>query len=269
MEITVIIPTYKPQDYLWECLQSLYRQTLPKDSYEVLIVLNGCDAPYRESIEKYLSTDVAGMNTRLIQTDAPGVSNARNIALNHSSGKYITFIDDDDFVSPEYLQELHSKASDSTIVIARPFIFNDGCLKQLPYRSTFLFESLSHKGKQSLLKARKLMHITCIKLFPREMIGDRRYDKSFSVGEDTLMMFLLSDKIKFVDFTSDKAMYYRRVREGGAVGRFNSSGKWTRAKNSFRLIGRYTTIYLSAPFRYSFIFYATRVWGALHSIVKI
>lgn len=269
MKISVIIPTYKPQDYLWECLDSLAAQTFPKEEFEVLVILNGCCQPYRDQIEKYISSADPSLNIKLIHTDKGGVSNARNIGLDNSSGEFITFIDDDDFVSPEYLQELYSKAAGDTVVIARPFIFNDGCMDSIPYRSTILFESLSPAGKQSLFKTRKLMHITCIKLIPREIIGNRRYDTSFSVGEDTLMMFLLSDRIKHADFTSDKAVYYRRVREGGAVGRFNSSGSWKRAKNSFRLIGKYTAIYLSAPFRYSFVFYATRIWGALHSIVKI
>ena len=46
MDISVIIPTYRPQAYLWECLDSLNRQTLSKSSFEVVLVLNGEQAPY-------------------------------------------------------------------------------------------------------------------------------------------------------------------------------------------------------------------------------
>ena len=52
MEISVIIPTFRPQDYLWECLDSLFSQTLPKDQYEVIVILNGEREPYHEMIQK-------------------------------------------------------------------------------------------------------------------------------------------------------------------------------------------------------------------------
>ena len=269
MKISVIIPTYKPQEYLWECLDSLAAQTFPKEEFEVLVILNGCNQPYKKQIEKYLSSIDQSLNIKLIHTDKGGVSNARNIGLDLSQGEYIAFIDDDDFVSATYLESLHKKIHENTVVLARPHIFNDGDLTPLPYRSVNLFRQLSKDGRQSLIKARKLMHITHTKLIPSDVIGERRYDPSFSVGEDTLMMFLLSDRIKSVDFASDDAVYYRRVRSGGAVDKFRSSKICQRAKNSFRLILKYTSIYFSAPLRYSFFFYLTRVWGALHSIVKI
>ena len=269
MKISVIIPTYKPQEYLWECLDSLAAQTFPKEEFEVLVILNGCCQPYKQQIEKYLSSVDPSLNIKLIHTDKGGVSNARNIGLDLSQGEYIAFIDDDDFVSATYLESLHKKIHENTVVLARPHIFNDGDLTPLPYRSVNLFRQLSKDGRQSLIKARKLMHITHTKLIPSDVIGERRYDPSFSVGEDTLMMFLLSDRIKSVDFASDDAVYYRRVRSGGAVDKFRSSKICQRAKNSFRLILKYTSIYFSAPLRYSFFFYLTRVWGALHSIVKI
>lgn len=40
-KISVIIPTYLPKDYLWECMDSLENQTLSKDEFEVILVLNG------------------------------------------------------------------------------------------------------------------------------------------------------------------------------------------------------------------------------------
>lgn len=269
MEITVIIPTYKPQEYLWECLDSLAAQTFPKDEYEVMIVLNGCDQPYRDRIERYMSNTGAELNIKLLQSHDSGVSKARNMALDLAQGKYLCFIDDDDYVSPSYLEELHAKASEDTIVLAYPRAFNDGETAMLPYRSADIFRSISGHGKVSLTKARNLLHITCMKLIPRQIIGNRRYDSRFSVGEDTLMMFTISDRIRFVDFTSENAVYYRRFRKGGALSTYNASGFGTRLKNSLRLALRYTGIYFSGMRRYSFFFYLTRVWGALHSIVRI
>lgn len=102
MKISVIIPTYKPQSYLWECLDSLRNQTFPKSDFEIFLILNGCKDPYQSQIENYLLIHEI-CNLRLIQTDQLGVSNARNIGLDCANGDYITFIDDDDYVSPYYL----------------------------------------------------------------------------------------------------------------------------------------------------------------------
>lgn len=267
MEITVIIPTYKPQDYIFECLDSLAAQTFPSEKYEVIIILNGCNEPYYSQIKEYLSTKTA-LNARLVQTDTPGVSNARNIALDMAKGKYIAFIDDDDHVSPQYLEELYSKSTEDTVTLCRPSAFIDGDPSPVAYRPAEIYSSLIQKGRQSLVSARNLLHITCMKLIPRDIIDGRRFDPSFSAGEDTLMMFLISDKIKHIEFASEEAVYYRRIRKGSALSRYQESSAAERIRNRFSLIGRYTRIFFSGIGRYSFIFYLTRVWGALHSIFR-
>ena len=78
MKITVIVPTYKPQAYLWECLDSIYNQTLQKSDYELVLVLNGCNEPYKTQILEWLSKH-KDMKVQFFQTDMGGVSNARNI----------------------------------------------------------------------------------------------------------------------------------------------------------------------------------------------
>ena len=110
MKISVIVPTYKPKAYLWECLNSIYNQTFPKTDYEVLLVLNGCNEPYNTQIKEWLSKH-SDLQVQYFQIDEGGVSNARNIALNNLTGEYVTFIDDDDLISPKYLKELFENAT--------------------------------------------------------------------------------------------------------------------------------------------------------------
>ena len=102
MKISVIIPTYKPGAYIWECLDSLRNQTLPKEDFELILVLNGCKDPYYSQIQEYIDKNLIGNNVNFIQTDTGGVSNARNIALDVAKGEYITFIDDDDYISASF-----------------------------------------------------------------------------------------------------------------------------------------------------------------------
>ena len=96
MKISVIIPTYKPQDYIWECLDSLIKQTFSCDDFEIILVLNGCNNPWQENIEKYVEKNMRGMNVQFFISEMAGVSNARNLGLDNAKGEYVTFIDDDD-----------------------------------------------------------------------------------------------------------------------------------------------------------------------------
>ena len=265
MKISVIIPTYKPQDYLWECLDSLAAQTFPKKEFEVLVILNGCCQPYRDQIEKYISSADPSLNIKLIHTDKGGVSNARNIGLDLAQGEFIAFIDDDDKVSPEYLQELHERADETTVVISNTYDFKDDCPDSLvSVRPTELHGILSAKGRSTLIDSRRFFFTVWMKLIPAAVIGDRRFDTSFKMGEDSIFMFRISDRIRNTDFTSSKAIYYRRLRCGSAMDIRNKTSWIKNMWNDIRMIAAYTRIYLLGLRRYSIRFYITRVRGAIH-----
>lgn len=140
MKISVIVPTYRPKGYLWECLDSVYNQTFAKSDYELVLVLNGCDEPFYSQIKDWLGKH-CDLQVQFFQTDEGGVSNARNIALDNAKGEYITFIDDDDLISPSYLQELYDNATPDTVSLCYPYAFNDGEIeKQLPYGNTEAYD---------------------------------------------------------------------------------------------------------------------------------
>ena len=267
MKISVIVPTYKPQAYLWECLDSIYNQTFPKADYELVLVLNGCCEPYNAQIKEWLAKH-ENLQVQYIQTDEGGVSNARNIALDKASGEYVTFIDDDDFVSEFFLKELYEKASPNTISLCYPYAFKDGTPNiQLPYRVTSAYEYCVLHGCHSVTsRGRKFFSGPCMKLIPMSFIQGRRFDVRFKNGEDTLFIFLISDKFKKISFTSNKAIYYRRVRENSAI--TISRSKWMRMSNSLKIIWTMSSIYFLHPFSYNFLFFFTRVLGNIHSIFK-
>lgn len=264
MDISVIIPTYRPKDYLWECLDSLAVQTLPKEKFEVIIVLNGCKDPYYMQISDYAIQHADNLNIRLIHTRENGVSNARNIGLDNAEGRFIAFIDDDDYISPTYLEEMSAKAADETIVACDTYYFKDGCTERQYSRMSEVFHNLSPEGKTDYINARRLFFCACMKLIPAKSIADRRFDTSMTVGEDGLFMFSISDKYTFVDFTSDKAVYYRRLRKDSVFLSHSASSRMTILRNDLKMIWKYTALYFSGIFRYSFFFYLTRIRGSIH-----
>lgn len=266
MKISVIIPTYKPKEYIWECLESLARQTFSREDFEVILVLNGCTDPWKQEIEKYIAAELVDVNVNFIHTEQGGVSNARNIALDNARGEYITFIDDDDFVSPCYLQELYDNVNSSTVSLCYPYAFNDGEKDiQLSYTITDAYNHCVRNNKMTLsTKARKFFSGPCMKLIPKSFIQDRRFDVRFKNGEDSIFMFLISDKIKRVSFTSMEAVYYRRYRENSAIA---AKRKFLyNIQNELLKIFEYSRIFFSNTGKYSAEFYLSRVLAAIKSI---
>ncbi len=265
--ISVIIPTYRPQAYLWECLQSLSAQTLVADQYEVIIVLNGCNEPYYTQIQQFIAEHMSAQRVRLIQTDAAGVSNARNIGLDSAQGDYIAFIDDDDYVSATYLEEMQSLTTGDNIVICYPYAFNDGeAQQQLPYRITDAYNQCAGKNNISLNSmARKFFSGPCMKLIPATCIGNKRFDVRFKNGEDSLFMFLISNRIRTISITTQNAIYYRRYRNNSA--NFSTNIK-QRFYNALRLTSEYTKIYFTHIQEYNFLFFFTRILGSIRSIIN-
>lgn len=263
-KISVVVPTYKPGGYLWECLNSLGSQTLSKDRFEIILVLNGCCEPYKTQINNYLSSNFKGLDITFIQVDESGVSNARNIGLDAIKGEYVVFIDDDDFVSESYLEELLNKATPEIVSLCYPLSFMDGTKTYAKY-----YISNDYREDQKKIhynKAKKYFSGPVYKMIHRDIIGDRRFNKKLENGEDSLFMFLISDRMKLISFTSRNAVYYRRIRIGSATK--NNRNFIEMLKNTLRLILLYSAIYWRRPFDYNFKFYLTRLMATIHVFFK-
>lgn len=266
MKISVIIPTYRPQGYLWECLDSIVQQTFPKECFEVILVLNGCTEPYKSEIEKYIAEKMQGMNVNFIHTEIGGVSNARNLALDVAVGEYITFIDDDDYISNCTLSELYEVANGGFVSICNTTAFWDGTKEELKnYIIKTDFEKCSKNDYVSIIDARRFFAGPVRKLIRRDIIGSRRFDKRFKNGEDSIFMFLISDKIRLVSCTSSQAVYYRRLRNSSVNMLQRSFLK--RLKNSISMIIEYTKIYLSNRKSYNLELYCYNILGAVKTAI--
>lgn len=267
MKISVIIPTYKPKAYIYECLDSLVNQTLSKDLWEVLLILNGCNEPYYSNILNRYSRSLH--NLRLLQTNTPGVSNARNIGISESKGEYVTFIDDDDYVSAEYLENLISKANNQTLVLSNTVSFLDRSNKyNYSYSLAKVYSNLSKKDAISLIDARSLLNGPCMKILSKDIIKEIYFNPKLSNGEDSVFMFEISKNIKRLVLAPESAIYYRRFREQSATTR--KKNFFERLNNTLKLLYAYSEIYVKAPLHYSLRFYILRLLATFkgHLITK-
>ena len=266
MLISVIIPTYKPQSYIWDCLNSLKNQSFDKSKFEIVIILNGCKEPYESLIQSFINDNLKGHNVIFLQVDEGGVSNARNLALDIVTGEYITFLDDDDFLSPSFLQEMYNKADIETVALSNTLTVRESDRKiwDCSYLVSDTFKRKCHGGRQLFYKARKYFSGPVMKLIHKDIIGNRRFNPKFSVGEDSQFMFLISDRIKYVDFTSENAIYYRRLRDGSAVTSLSYKQKLI---NVTKMIPSYSTVFIKGFPHYNVYFFITRILGSLHSLI--
>lgn len=265
--ISVIIPSYKPGDYIWDCLNSIYNQTLDKSLFEVILVLNGCNEPWRSSIERW-AKEHSDLDLNLIQTDEGGVSNARNIGLDNAKGEYITFVDDDDYVSPKYLEAMYKETDGKSVILTDSFAFNDNCPAQIietyaPHQSYLKF---GNTNNCSLFHARAIFNGPCMKLLKRSFINEERFDTSLFIGEDSMFMFAISKNIKHIKFASKESLYYRRYRNNSAITKERT--RWFWAKNCIKM--QYITFryWIKSPFKYNLKFTISRLLAPLKAVLK-
>ena len=101
--ISLIVPVYKVENYLDRCLESLVNQTYR--DLEILLVDDGSPDSSGEIAEVWQKKD---SRIRVFHKENGGQSSARNLGLRQARGKYIGFVDADDFVEPQFAQTLYS-----------------------------------------------------------------------------------------------------------------------------------------------------------------
>lgn len=262
MNISIIIPTYKPGSYLKDCLESINDQTMDKKCFEVIIVLNGVIKPYIEYI--YSLTKMYDFNSVVIPTETPGVSNARNLGLSRTQGEYVCFIDDDDKISPSYLENLYSKATPNNIVASNVKAFyNNSNKTENDYIASAYKKLINKNSPLSVFKGRKFMSSSCCKIISRRIIQDVRFDTNLKIGEDSVFMAKISKNVKSIVLSDSSAIYYRRLRAGSA----------SRVKQPIlkkcnivcKLLKKYTKMLTPS---YNIPFIATRIVAALLKLAR-
>ena len=117
--ISVIVPVYNVETYLEECLDSIQNQTYT--DFEVLLVNDGSTDGSQAICERYCQAD---KRFRLINQSNQGQSVARNTGVAASRGEFIVFVDSDDVIKVNYLEELMKYMSDEVDIVESKFTVN-------------------------------------------------------------------------------------------------------------------------------------------------
>lgn len=104
-KITVVVPVYNAEQYLRACLDSIVQQSY--HNLEIILINDGSTDQSGEICDEYAALDT---RVKVIHQANCGLGMTRNKAIKLARGEYLTFIDNDDLVLPEYIETLYSNA---------------------------------------------------------------------------------------------------------------------------------------------------------------
>lgn len=106
LKVSVVIPVYNVEDYVEKCLDSVVNQTL--DDIEIIVVNDGSTDSSKEKINKYL--EKYPNKIKYLEKENGGLSSARNFGMPHATGKYIAFLDSDDYIEKDAYEKMYNLA---------------------------------------------------------------------------------------------------------------------------------------------------------------
>lgn len=194
LKISVIVAVYNVEAFLNKCLDSILKQTIPMEDYEVLIINDGSTDNSTKIINAYVENY---FNFRSIDQKNSGLSAARNTGIENAKGEYIVFIDGDDFIEPTYLEELYNAC-----VLNQADISYCGHYKYFPEKDFkfFVINTVRTKVQTKEKALKSLIKDT----FMRYFAWNKMFKKSLFLNHDIRFPNMYFEDIA----TIPKAFYY-------------------------------------------------------------
>lgn len=209
--LSIIIPVYNVENYIERCLNSIVYQN---NNFEVIIVNDGSKDNSEKIILEFLKK---AHNFKYIKKDNGGVSSARNLGIQKSKGKYISFLDADDYLTPDYfsiiIPYLHQNLD--MLCFNYDMVFDD---------HQFTFSHLTNEtiklNEQSWIDdyffgdlKTQINAIVWNKIYRRDILerNDIRFSVGQTMGEDFLFNIKYLQKIRsIITIENSLYMYYQR-----------------------------------------------------------
>lgn len=219
MDISIIIPIYNVEKYVEECINSVINQSIKKN-IEIILVNDGSTDLSRSKIEKYKLLD----NIKIIDKENGGLSSARNIGICEAIGKYIVFIDSDDFIEKNFLEKLYNYINDNDLDIVfsgYSLFYEKGYIKKINniYNTDLILNK--EEAIKNLMDKRTFRAEVWDDIYKREfLLKNNILFEEGIINEDedfTLRVILKSSKVGYLNNNG----YMYRQREGSITKSFN------------------------------------------------
>lgn len=221
VKVSIGIPVYNVAKYLRQCLDSIVKQTFT--DFEVIMTDDGSNDDSFNICQEYVAKD---SRFKLIHQENKGAAEARNTCLKHMKGKYVTWVDSDDIINPDYLEKLMTTILETQSDIVQCMFYGIENDQQVYY----VFPQLANGVKRIELSRDELLWNTWtdkyyITIMCASLV-DRRLYQGFYLSqgilyEDIGNKFKLYFRANKMIIISD-ALYGYRKRENSIMGKTRS-----------------------------------------------
>lgn len=206
--ISVVIPVYMVESYLPKCIKSIQNQTYT--NIEIILVDDGSKDNCGKMCDEYAKQD---NRIKVIHQENGGLSNARNTGITLARGKYITFIDSDDYISDDYITYLYEMIKINKVKISVCGIKRFYDNKSYTARKHSKYKILTRdEAYQNLLYAQGIDVAAYAKMYQTDLFANIRYPEK-KVYEDTATTYLLFEEVDKIAY-GDKECYFYYTRAG-------------------------------------------------------
>lgn len=185
--ISIIVPVYNIEKYLHRCIDSILAQSF--SDFEVLLIDDGSTDSSGIICDEYSQKD---NRVKVFHKENGGVSSARNIGLKNANGKWITFIDSDDVIENDYINNI-IKVNDGIDLVITGYKQKKGdIIETVEYSEQIICvnEFLSQILNTSIYLISCIFYHPWRKLYKRSIIDNNRieFDEDLFYGEDTVFI---------------------------------------------------------------------------------
>lgn len=215
--ISVIVPVYKVEKYLDKCVQSILSQTYR--DFELILVDDGSPDECGKKCDYYAKEN---KKIIVIHKKNGGLSDARNAGTKIARGKYITYIDSDDYVSKDYLQTLVSlkEKYDADIVVTGLAVFKEGTTpSEINKGKVYFYTGI--QALEKMLYQNTLDTSACAMLLPADIAKKYQFPKG-KYHEDEFTTYKYYSSVDRV-IVATKKQYFYLQREGSIMHAFGQA----------------------------------------------
>ena len=211
--ISIIIPVYKVEKFLEKCVNSVLEQTYK--NLEIILVDDGspdnCPALCDELAKK-------DKRIKVIHKKNGGVSSARNMGLDEAKGKYVCFVDSDDYVEPTYAEDLHDAITKNDVQMAVCELFDvyeDKKILAFDLGKNLVF-NVDNSNEFFDVFTQTNLSSPVNKMYLKEIANKVKFNTSLKYGEDQIFNFNYYTYINSVAYIN-KPLYNYVANSGSFI----------------------------------------------------
>ncbi len=194
--VTLLVLAYNTEKYIKKCLDSLINQTYK--NLQIILIDDGSKDDSGKICDEYAKEDA---RIEVIHEKNQGPSAARNLGISMAKGKYISFIDTDDYTEPTIIEKLVKSMEKNNSDISICNFFPNGETK---LEETFT----SEKALTYIMNKNYFRGYLWNKLYKTEIIKDMKFDVNIFISEDLIFNCEYLLKVKKCSYINEKLYHY-------------------------------------------------------------